>query len=297
MPTKTLVLYSGGLDSRLAIEILRQQNLQITAIQFILPFGCNACQNIPDPQNIKIVKIDITKNPLLSEYLEMLKNPQHGTGSGVNPCKDCKLFMLNKAHEYANQNNIPIIATGEVLGQRPMSQTSPNLKIINENSPREILRPLSAKALPPTSYETSNLVSRDKLYAITGRGRKEQIKLAQKFDIPYPTPGGGCVLCEKNQIKKLNYLIKNNLITEKTHPLTTIGRHFCIDNSWLVVARNETECNLINKYKSSHIPDKKGSPSVYFQNPKLKQTAIKLQTAYSTGTTTEQRNKFKQFKL
>jgi tRNA-specific 2-thiouridylase len=296
MKTKALVLYSGGLDSRLAIEILKQQNLEITALKFILPFGCTACQNFPDPKNIKIIELNVKKSPLLEEYLSILKNPQHGTGSGINPCKDCKIFMLKKAKEYADKNNIPIIATGEVLGQRPMSQTGSNLKIIDENLNFEILRPLSAKALPETTYEKNNLIDRKKLYGITGRGRKEQIKLAEKFKIKFPTPGGGCFLCEKNPAKRLNYLIKNNLITEQTLPLTTIGRHFRIDNTWLVVARNEAESNIINKFQN-HLEDDYGKPAIYFSDPKAKQKALELQTAYSTGAIREQRDKFKHQKL
>jgi len=301
--TKALVLYSGGLDSRLVIEILRQQKLEITALKFILPFSCDKPQNIPEPKNIKIITLDMRKDPLLKEYLSILKNPKHGTGSGINPCKDCKIFMLEKAYEYAQKNGIPIIATGEVLGQRPISQTSLGLKTIDENLNFQILRPLSAKALPETEAEKSKLIDREQLYKIIGRGRKEQIRLAEKFKIKFPTPGGGCFLCEKAPAKRLNYLIKNNLITETTIPLTTIGRHFLIENTWLVVARNETESRIISKFKT-HLPDDNGKPAIYYQkicetpNPTpQKEIAKKLQTAYSTGDNQNLRDKFKNQKL
>lgn len=292
--TKALVLYSGGLDSRLAIEILKQQNLEITALKFILPFGCTACQDLPDPKDVKIVELNVKKDPLLKEYLGILKNPKHGTGSGINPCKDCKIFMLKKAKEYADKEGIPIIATGEVLGQRPMSQTGSNLKVIDEKLDFEVLRPLSAKALKETSAEKQGLIDRTKLYKIIGRGRKEQIKLANKFKISFPTPGGGCFLCESAPAKRLHYLIKNNLITEKTLPLATSGRHFLINKTWLVVARNEIESNIINNFKTS-IEDDYGKPAVYYN--KKSDKAHELQEAYSTGDNQNLRAKFKKYSL
>jgi len=295
---KALVLYSGGLDSRLVVKILEEQNFQIEAMHFKLPFGCSGC-NLLDNLNsnkIKLTTFDVTKEPLLSEYLKLIKNPQHGTGVGINPCKDCKIFMFKKAHEYANKNKIDIIATGEVIGQRPMSQISSAMKTIDEQLGFEILRPLCAKKIKPTKYETSGLVNREKLLSITGRGRKEQIRLAEKYKIKYPTPGGGCFLCEKSPAKRLSKLLEKKLITELTLPLTMIGRHFYINETWFVVARDAKESSLISSYKT-HIPDDYKKPSVYFSNKSEKETALKLQKAYSTGDNENERNKFTKFKL
>jgi tRNA-uridine 2-sulfurtransferase len=292
---KALVLYSGGLDSRLVIRLLQEQDFKITAIYFNLPFGCNCSKfNFTKENNVKLKIFDIKKDPLLSEYLSMLKNPKHGTGAGINPCKDCKVFMFKKAKEYADKNNIKLIATGEVIGQRPMSQISSAMKTIDEQLGFEILRPLCAKKLRKTSYETSKLVNREKLLAIAGRGRKEQIKLAEKFKITYPTPGGGCLLCEPLPASRLSTLLEKNLITEKTLPLTIIGRHFYIEDTWLIVARDAKESQIISTFEN-HLPDDVGKPSVYFHKNSSK--ALALQEAYSTGDNEEKRNKFKKFKI
>jgi tRNA-uridine 2-sulfurtransferase len=187
-----------------------------------------------------------------------------------------------------------VIATGEVIDQRPMSQTPRAMRVIDEAINFEILRPLSAKRLPETEVEKKGLVDRGKLLEITGRGRKKQMALAEKYKIKYPSPGGGCFLCEKQPAARLKHLLEKKLITEKTLPLTMIGRHFYIDDVWFIVARNETESEAISKFKT-HIPDDKGKPAVYYSKGKGKQKALELQEAYSTGS--EDREKFKKVKL
>ena len=129
---------------------------------------------------------------------------------------------------------------------------------------------------------------------IKGRSRKKQMALAKKFKIKYPSPGGGCFLCEKQPAARLRHLLKKNLITEKTLPLTMIGRHFYTNDTWFVVARSEAESNIISKFKT-HIEDDKGKPSVYYSKQKGKQKALELQEAYSTGS--EDREKFEKVKL
>ena len=290
---KALLLYSGGLDSRIVAKLLQNEKYQVEALYFILPFGCT-CTNCKKMENLNLTIIDVTKEPLLSEYLDILKNPKHGTGSGINPCKDCKIFMFKKAKEYADKNNIKIIATGEVLGQRPMSQVPSAMRTINEALGFEILRPLSAKALKKTEVEKKGLVDREKFLGIVGRGRKIQMELAEKYKIKYPSPGGGCFLCEKQPAERLQHLLKKNLITEESLPLTMIGRHFYIDDVWFVVARNGLESETISKFKT-HIEDEKGKPSVYYSDEAGKEKAIELQTAYSTGS--EDREKFAEVKI
>lgn len=295
---KALVLYSGGLDSRLAIKLLQQQGFQIEALHFILPFGCSSCGSLLETMDeINLTTFNIKKEPLLSEYLDLLKNPKHGTGAGINPCKDCKIFMLKKAGEYAREKGIQVIATGEVLGQRPMSQVSSAMKTINEEVGFEILRPLSAKNLPETTYEKSGLVDRNLLLSIAGRGRREQMQLAEKFKIKYPSPAGGCFLCERYPSIRLKRLLEKNLITEKTLPLTTIGRHFFINNTWFVVARNAAESRLISTFENQYLPDDIGKPAVYYNSESGHDDALKLQVAYSTGDNCEERSKFKRYKI
>jgi len=319
---KALVLYSGGLDSRLVIRLLQDQGFEITALYFALPFGCGCCNincnfNFTQKTKVKLEILDVSKEPLLSEYLQILKSPKHGTGAGINPCKDCKVFMFKKAQQYAKKHNIQVIATGEVIGQRPMSQISSAMKTIDEELGFEVLRPLCAKKIKETAVEKSGLIDRSKLLGITGRSRKEQMKLARKYKIKYPSSGGGCLLCEKSPAMRLKHLLEKNLITEKTLSLTTIGRHFYINDTWLVVARNAKESQIISELpdknetssevpslegmpraaQASHIPDDHGKPSVYLSKKSGEKQAIKLQEAYSTGDNEEKRNKFKKYKL
>src|SRR3989339_776525 len=295
---QALVLYSGGLDSRLVIKILQEQNFQITALHFNLPFGCSGCNLLEglNAEEVKLKIFDVKSEPLLSEYLNIIKNPKHGTGTGINPCKDCKIFMFKKAKEYADKNKIKIIATGEVIGQRPMSQIPSAMRTIDKQLGFEILRPLCAKATKETSYESSKLIDRNSLLSISGRGRKEQMALAEKYKIKYSTPGGGCFLCEKYPSIRLKHLLEKNLITESTLPLTIIGRHFYINNTWFVVARDEKESDIISSFKT-HLPDDEGKPAIYFSNSSQKSEALKLQDAYSTGDNFEKRNKFNKYKL
>ncbi len=300
MTKKALVLYSGGLDSRLVVRILLDQDFEVTALYFNLPFGCGCCNlncnfNFTQKERVKMEIFDVTKEPYLSEYLQIINDPKYGTGAGINPCKDCKIYIFKKAKEYAEKNNIDVIASGEVLGQRPMSQVAPAKKIIDEALGFELLRPLSAKLFPPTKAEKESLVNREKLYSIQGRGRKEQMALAKEFKIDYPSPGGGCFLCEKEPSKRLSVLIEKKLITEETLPITMKGRHFWINDTWFIVARNMLESMMIEKFENS-VKSEKGKPSVYLSNIKKIEKAKELQKAFSTGKE-EEREKFNEFKL
>lgn len=279
---KALVLYSGGLDSRLVVRMLQDQGYEIEALHFNLPFGCGCCNlscnsHFTQKEKIKLKILDVTKGELLKEYLAILKNPKHGTGKGINPCKDCKIFMFKKAKEYADKVGVDVVATGEVVGQRPMSQVKSAMAIIDKEIGFEIRRPLMEMGM-------------------SGRNRKPQMALASKFGIKYPTPGGGCFLCEKVTAKRFKHLIKNDLINEETLPLTLIGRHFFIKGVWFVVARNEKECELINKFKTS-VSDRKTAPAIFYSNEKGKQKALELREAYASGTTKKMREKFKEVKL
>ncbi|MCK5449801.1 hypothetical protein KAI32_02965 [Candidatus Pacearchaeota archaeon] len=273
---KALLLYSDGLDSRLVVHLLQEQGYTVEALYFALPFESKRITP-KKTNNLNLTIIDITKEPLLSEYLSILKKPKFGTGAGINPCIDCKIFMLKKAKEYADKHGYDIIATGEVPGQRPMSQTNSAQTKIDAEIKFKIIRPLADAGF-------------------SGRSRKKQIELAKKYKIKYPNPAGGCFLCEKEPSTRLKTLLKKDLINEKTLILTMIGRHFFIDDIWFVVARDETESRLITKFKTS-IKDVKGKPSIYYNNEKGKQKALELQEAYSTGTSKEERDKFEKVKL
>jgi tRNA-uridine 2-sulfurtransferase len=282
MKKKALVLYSGGLDSRLVIKILQEKGYTIEAIHFSLPFGCGCCDlgcnfNFTQKEKIKLTIMNATKEPLLGEYLKLLKNPSHGTGKGVNPCKDCKIWMFKKAKKYADENNIEIIATGEVEGQRPMSQTPDAMKIIEKEIGFKPTRPLAD-------------------LRIIGRTRTKQMELAKKYKISYPSPGGGCLLCEKILSKRFRLLLNRNLITEKTFGIIAIGRHFFKDNIWYIVARNSKEGRILETF-DNFIEDKKGKPLVFYNKPEGKEIAKELQEAYRTGANEKERVKFKDIKI
>ena len=281
MSKKCIVLFSGGLDSRLAVKIMQNRGFEVEAVHFNLPFGCGCCDfgcnfNFTQMSGVNFKIFDCTKGKLLKENLKFLKQGKHGRGSGFNPCIDCKIWIFKKAKRYADEKGISIIVTGEVLGQRPMSQNSRAMKIIDDEIGFKLERPLMD-------------------LGIEGRRRDKQMALAKKFKIKYPFPAGGCLLCEKELKKRFETLLKNDLINEKTFPLVSIGRHFFIkdtaslrsqhENSqagcWFVVGRNKEENNVIEKFKNC-IKSAKVKPAVYFSEKSGREFAEELQEDYKT---------------
>jgi len=291
--SKVLILLSGGLDSRLAVKLVEEQvtKKNITALIFKLPFGSKYSKDLQETlkfckqQDIKCKLIDVTTGKLLQEYLKLLKNPKHGYGTACNPCIDCHVWMLKKAKEFADKNKIEIIATGEVLGERPMSQHKKALEIIEQESELQgrLLRPLSAKLLPATEAEQRGDIDRSKLLDIQGRSRKMQILLAQKYKISYPTPGGGCLLCEPEFAEKLKPLLAGKL-EEIDVELLKLGRHF--ESSNIILGKNEQENleleNIYRRYKQGIllVPEEPG-PTAFIKNKKYEQEARKLMQQYS----------------
>lgn len=286
--TKSLLLFSGGLDSRLALKILQEQNLKTEALFFILPFSK---QIIPKLPKTKLHIIDITKPPLFHRYLKLIKKPEHGYGTAMNPCKDCKIFLLKQAKKLAKTIGADIIATGEVLNQRPMSQLKQQLELTEKKAglKNKILRPLSAKLLPPTQAQKSGIININKFQNIKGRNRKTQIQLAKKYNIKYPSPAGGCLLCEKQYTPKLKDLFKHKPIT-KIKPqdvqLLKIGRHFRKKGKIILGKDHQenTQLETINKILKYNIliPTTPG-PTAIFQNKQDFKTAEQLIKAYSTN--------------
>ena len=254
---KALIMLSGGLDSRLACKIMQQQKgIDVTALFFVLPFGAGCCNehcafNFAQSQGIKLMVVDCTKGKLLQEYISMIKQPEHGHGSGLNPCIDCRIFMFKKAKEIMEKQGkegFDIIVTGEVLNERPMSQNKRAMDIIeNETGLKgKLLRPLSAKLLPETQLEKSGKLDREKFFDIQGRQRKRQIELAKKYKINYPNPAGGCLLCEKEFVKKLKPLLQQSM-NEHDIDLVKIGRHF--ENNKIILGRNQEENDRLENLK------------------------------------------------
>jgi len=269
------VLYSGGLDSIIAIKLLQEQNIKIVAVHFTSPFFENEkfCRETAKEQGFKLIVKKLDR-----KYLNMIKNPTHGYGSAINPCLDCHMYMLNEIKKIAKEE---MIVTGEVMGQRPFSQKPRDLQLIEKEAKlkSKILRPLSAKLLPETIYEKKGLVNREKLLDISGRGRKRQLEFAKKYKLKYLTPAGGCLLADKEFAKKLKDLFKHKKrISDLDLDLLKLGRHFRISENKIIVGRNENENKKITelKNKGDFIFEVEGiGPTTLLQGKKTRE-AIKL---------------------
>jgi tRNA U34 2-thiouridine synthase MnmA/TrmU len=312
MKTKALVLFSGGLDSRLVIKLLQEQSIDVEAVYIKLPFGSGCCNdfqcvfNYSQIQGVKLHVIDCTKPPLFNEYMEIIKNPKYGRGVSLNPCKDCKLFLLKKAKELGENIKADFLATGEVLGQRPNSQYKSHMILIEKQAGLDgkVLRPLSAKLLPETEAEKKGLVDRNKLLAIEGRQRKKQIELAKKYNIKYPAPAGGCLLCEKDYCKKLkeflNFKEKLNIKNEEIQ-LLSLGKHFRspLTKNKIILGRNEEQNQQLEQINQTLkyniiIPKTIPGPTAIFENIQDKELAEQLIKIHSSKNNSKDKSK-KQF--
>lgn len=239
---RAIALISGGLDSILAAKIIQDEGIEVIPLNFKIPFykSYDKAAWASKYLNTEFKTIDIS-----ADYLEIIQNPEYGFGSNMNPCIDCKILMLNRAKLLMQELDAKFIVTGEVLGQRPMSQNRRVLGIISKSSGLEglVLRPLCAKLLPESMPEKEGWVSRDKLLDFNGRSRKPQIELAKKLGIKdYPTPAGGCLLTDPEFSKRLKELISHNELDISNIELLKIGRHFRISsNTKLIVGRNQQE--------------------------------------------------------
>ena len=256
---KCVVLMSGGLDSRLAIKLMQERDYSVTGVYFKLPFSKDEELEISKfckKHKVKLKIFECTKGKFFKEYLGVIKKPKHGKGTGLNPCIDCKIFMLKKTKEFADKKKIRFIVTGEVEGQRPMSQQKKQLKIIEEKAKLNgrIIRPLVDKG-------------------IKGRTRGKQIRLAKKFKIDYPNPTGGCLLCESLYCKKLKPLLKRE-IKFKDIELLKIGRHF--EDSKIILGRDERENKLLEKERGIKIIPEQPGPTALIKDEKLADKAKEL---------------------
>ena len=243
---KAIALYSGGLDSVLAAKLVKDQGMDVIALKFVNPFSC---ERDFSESSAKSIGVKLVKLPLDDGYVRMVRNPKHGYGSGINPCIDCKIFMFRKAWEYAKRTGAKFLVTGEVLGERPMSQNMRALRLIEREAGVEgfLLRPLTARLLPETEPEKRGWVDRNRLLGIHGRSRKTQLSLAKKFRIrDYPTPAGGCLLTQKEYARKLRDLFSNQKsVSENDIKLLGCGRQFRFGKCRIVVGRREEDNKAI----------------------------------------------------
>lgn len=238
---KGLALFSAGLDSILAIKLVKLQNIPVEAVTFISPFfNPKDAEKYSKLLSVKLYKIDIT-----DKLVEILKNPKYGFGKNLNPCIDCHLLIIKEAKELMKKIDADFLITGEVVGERPKSQNYNALKIIEKEAGLEgkILRPLSALKLPPTEMELKGIIKREKLLGIAGRSRVEQFKLAKELGIEeYPTPAGGCLLTVPKFADRLRVNLKLGKIDRNQLELLKLGRHFITDNNIkIIIGRNESE--------------------------------------------------------
>ncbi len=250
---KALALLSGGLDSTLSIRTLLEQGIEVTALSFETPFfGTGKAEVAAKKLGVPIITREFSQ-----EHWKIVKRPPHGRGKQMNPCIDCHGLMFKIAGEIAQKEGFDFVSTGEVLGQRPMSQNLKALKIVEKIAGLEnrILRPLCAQNLPETLPEQEGLVDRAKLWDFSGKQRKPQIALAVKWGITdYPTPAGGCRLTEPGYAAKLKGLFAHQgddpeLADTRLLPLGRVV--FLGERSLAVLGRNEAENlaiqELVNK--------------------------------------------------
>lgn len=254
---KAVAMLSGGLDSILAVKIMLERGIDVYSISFITPLsvspkkGCKlAARKVSEELGIPL-KVKF----LGKDYIELLKKPHYGYGKNMNPCIDCRISMLKQAKKYMEEIGAEFIITGEVLGERPMTQNKKAIKLIEKESGLEqrILRPLSANFFEPTIIEQKGGVKKEDLFAIEGRSRKTQINLAEKFGISdYPTPAGGCLLTDSNFAKRIRDAFEHNEDALKEITLLKYGRHFRLPSgAKVIVGRDEKENRIIFAFKDT----------------------------------------------
>ncbi len=249
-------LSSGGLDSILASVLLQQQGIEVENIAFETPFFSSEKAR----QASKITGIPLTIENITKEYMKMLKNPPCGYGKNMNPCMDCHALMFKLAGRVMLKKGFDFLFSGEVVGQRPMSQMKPALRYVEKHSGFDgyILRPLSAALLDESIMEKDGRVNRSMLLDISGRSRKRQIELAKQYGIKkYPTPGGGCLLTDKGFSARLKDFFQHpgsmddcsETCDEDELHLLKYGRHLRLnENKKIIIGRNQKENEIILKY-------------------------------------------------
>ncbi|NJB69100.1 hypothetical protein GGQ74_002794 [Desulfobaculum xiamenense] len=244
-----LVLYSAGLDSLLAARVLEAQGLRVKCLHFVSPF-------FGHPGRVKgwraTYGLDIDIVNIGDAYIDMMrKGPRYGFGKLFNPCVDCKIIMIEHARALMPRYGATFIATGEVVGQRPMSQRRDAMNSIrNETTSEDILlRPLCALILDPTPMELSGLVDRERLYGFSGRGRNEQLRLAAEFGITdIPTPGGGCKLTESASACRYAPVFQHHpTATAQDFHLANVGRQYWSGAHWLSIGRDQRSNEMIER--------------------------------------------------
>jgi len=242
-PIKAIGMISGGLDSALAVKIIKDLGVEVLGLHFTLPWNIGKrpkAADIADQLDVPLKIISLDEN-----FLKMIQAPRHGYGSAFNPCVDCRAFNLSTAKKYMKESGAEFVFTGEVLGQRPMSQLKNSLRMVEKDSglTGRLLRPLSAKLLDPTIPEQQGKIDRDKLFSFSGRARSELQQLGRDYKITnYVPPGGGCFLTDKNFANRLQDSFKHGYRNLNDIISLQWGRHFRLSSEFkAIVGRDDHE--------------------------------------------------------
>jgi tRNA U34 2-thiouridine synthase MnmA/TrmU len=251
-PVKCLVMFSGGLDSTIAVHLLKSQGCEVIALHFVLPFESGlGIEHLAVVEYAGALGVELRIEEEGAEFLGMVKDPCFGYGKHANPCVDCRIHRLKKAAVIMKDTGARFLATGEVVGQRPMSQRRDSMITIEKQSGLKgyLLRPLSAAVLEPTIPEVNGWVDRSRLLGISGRGRKEQIAYAAKFGLKHGAPGGGCLLTQEEIGSRFMDLRRYSPeFSLNDFKALAYGRHFRINKDlMLVVGRDDRENRILEK--------------------------------------------------
>lgn len=243
-PVKAVGLLSGGLDSTLAAKIIRDLGIEVHGVYFAMPWGC--CSKADAIRSAESLGINCIVLQLDERYLEIVRKPKYGYGTALNPCVDCRIHMFRRAAQYMRHIGADFVFTGEVLGQRPMSQLRHSMKWIEEGSGLEgrLLRPLCAQALEPTLPEKEGIVDRKKLLQITGRSRKEQLQLAKDNNITdFSPPTGGCLLTNHHFARRMKDTFEYGYRNFRETISLKWGRHFRLNKDFKAILGRDQEEN------------------------------------------------------
>ncbi len=257
---KALALFSGGLDSILAARLVMEQGIEVEAIQFVTPFfNYDILADIPAHKANMLARygIHVEVEDISAGYLQLLRNPVHGFGKHFNPCIDCKIMMFVRAKRLLAEKGASFLISGEILGQRPMSQRRDTMNVIVRDSGTKsvLLRPLCAKLMQETAAEAAGLVDRSKLLGMNGRSRSPQIALAAKFGITdFPSPAGGCILADPILGQRIAQFYLGDSVLQSAEinvpdiRILLVGRQFMLPGGgWLIVGRDEKENDKLDK--------------------------------------------------
>lgn len=247
---KAVGLISGGLDSTLAVKVVKDLGVEVYGVYFAMPWGC--CQKTAAIEAAQRLGIKFIVMQLDERYLELIRRPKYGYGTALNPCVDCRIHMFSRAAQYMRHIEGSFVFTGEVLGQRPMSQKRHSMRWVEKGANLEgrLLRPLSARLLEPTIPEQEGLIDRSKLLAISGRSRKEQLAMARALGLThYTAPAGGCLLTDANFARRMKDTLTYGYRNFRETVALQWGRHFRFNEQFRVIlGRDEKENIALLRY-------------------------------------------------